>query len=74
MKIQRFKRDNRHDPYCQVCSTKIENESNYFLIEDRDGDILTYCPECAAVCLAETLDALSKDYEWEDDVLGWDKR
>ena len=74
MKIQREKRVDRHDLYCQVCDAEIENEGNYFLIEDRDGDVLTCCPECAAVYLAETLDAVSGEYEWEDNVMGWDKR
>ena len=70
MKIQRFKRESRRDLYCQVCNAEIENEANYFEIEDRAGDVTTCCPECAAVYLAETLDAVSRDYEWEDDVLG----
>lgn len=74
MKIQRFKRENRHALFCEVCDSEIENEANYFEIEDRDGNVLTCCPECAAVHLAETLDAVSNEYEWIDDVMGWDNR
>ena len=28
------------------------------------------CPECAAMYLAETLDSVSREFEWVDDVMG----
>ena len=68
MTIERFKKEDRFCDCCQSCGREIEQGGNYFRLEDREGEHLCCCPECAAVYLAETLDAVSREYEWIDDV------
>lgn len=68
MKIQRVKKQCRGYLDCEVCSDEIKIGKNFFLIENRDGEVILCCPECAAVYLAETIDAVSHEYEWEDNA------
>lgn len=70
MKIERYKKQDRFTDSCCGCGQDIEQGDVYFLIENHDGEHFMCCPECAAVYLAETLDAVSREYEFIDDVRG----
>ena len=70
MTIERYTKRDRGTDCCQSCGALIEQGDHFFRLENREGEHLRCCPECAAMYLAETLDSVSREFEWVDDVMG----